>query len=347
MPLADRALVVGINRYPAIGPLKGAEADAKDFHGWVIDPAGGAVEPANASLILSSVGASEKVKDALPARHQIEDFFADVDACANDNAAAGALKAGTRLYMFFSGHGFAPSFDRSAVLMANATLTSPDNFACRLWADRLFEGGWFDEIVLFQDACRNSVSNAELMPSFFKMRNAPGKWRFYASGATNGKVSLEKPDGSGGVRGIFSLTLMEGLRGAARDPQTKEITDRMLKAYLQDNMRAKLSAAEQQDEDVAKVPDVFNPDQCVIVRAGAFILKFPVTITLPTANLMARVKDWTFVQVAQTQGAQIWNLELPIGYYKIEVEGHGERLFEVKGATRPDGSPEIVNVSIA
>ena len=73
MALADRALVVGINRYPGISSLSGAENDAQDFYKWVIDPAGGAVKKADALLILSSDFPPPPGPDfAQPAKEQIE-----------------------------------------------------------------------------------------------------------------------------------------------------------------------------------------------------------------------------------------------------------------------------------
>jgi uncharacterized caspase-like protein len=350
MAFADHALVVGINRYPKIGELRGAHADACDFYHWVIDPAGGRVDPLDARLILSAPGASQEVKDAMPTRSQIEAFFTEMDEYANaNNEAELGLKAGNRLYMFFSGHGFAPSLDRSAVLMANTTSTALDNLAARLWADRLFEGGWFDEILLFQDACRSSLSAGDLMVPFLRRRNRPGKIRFYAFSANEDKVSLEKPWGNNGdMRGVFTLTLMEGLRGGARDPDTGDITSGQLRAYLQANMKAKLSQAELEDDRVAKVPDVFDPNPCIIVPALAGIpaSRFPVRITLPGANLIARVKDSRMETVATNEGSQNWLLRLPTGFYKLEVDGGGVQLFEVNGTLRRDGSEQEVYVRV-
>src|SRR5262249_58165477 len=103
--------------------------------------------------------------DAQPAKELVEQFFTDVDNTAEANNAAGiGLKAGKRLWLFFSGHGFAPSLDRSGVLMANATLKRVHNIGVMLWANRLYEGGWVDEVILFQDACRNRIGDAELAP---------------------------------------------------------------------------------------------------------------------------------------------------------------------------------------
>src|SRR5215207_9373162 len=170
MPLADRALVVGINGYPAIGPLSGAENDANDFYDWVTDPNGGNVSREHALKVLSSdFPAPGGVADARPAKEQIEKFFSDINNCSNANNVEGlGLKAGNRLWLFFSGHGFAPSLDRSGVLMANATFDEIHNIAAMLWANRLHEGGWYDDVLLFQDACRNRVADGDLTPPFLR-----------------------------------------------------------------------------------------------------------------------------------------------------------------------------------
>jgi uncharacterized caspase-like protein len=346
--LANRALVVGINCYPAIGDLQGAEADAQDFYNWVTSPAGGAVHAANAKLILSIPPTSGKAQDAAPGRYQIEAFFRDIDDAANENNDSGSgLQAGQRLWLFFSGHGFAPSFDRSALLVANTTKTALDNFACRLWADRLFQGGWFKEVVLFQDACRNRFNAGTLMPSFLEQRDSPGAARFYALAAQDGKLALEKPDGTGRVRGVFTLTLMEALRGLARDPISGAITSSGLMAYLQSNMRAKYTQQEQQNDDYAQVPDVYAPVPFdVMPGAGGAVVprKFPVRVTLPAGNLPAAILNGSLQKIAENPAAETWDLTLPIGLYQLSAVGGVEKTFKVTGAVKADGTEERVDV---
>jgi uncharacterized caspase-like protein len=113
MPLADYALVVGINRYPGLTSLEGAENDAHDFHAWVTAQDGGKVAAANATLLVSSDFAPPAgAEDAKPAAQQIEEFFTRIDNAADENNKAGlGLNAGARIWLFFSGHGFAPSLD--------------------------------------------------------------------------------------------------------------------------------------------------------------------------------------------------------------------------------------------
>ena len=348
MALVDRALVVGINCYPGLGDLHGAEADAQDFYDWVTSPTGGGIAPANARLIVSTPPPSGRVRDALPDDTQIKAFFRDVDDAANENNLGGTgLQAGERLWLFFSGHGFAPSFDRSALLVANTSPTVPENFACRLWADRLFQGGWFNEVLLFQDACRNRFSAVDLMPPTLVDREQPGTHRFYAQATQDGKLALEKPDATGRVRGVFTLTLMEALRGNARDPVSGEIDSRRLMLYLQDNMRAKYTPQERQNDDYAQVPDVYAPVPFVIVpkAAGADATPlFPVRVSLPATNLPAVILDGSLRAIAENAAAQTWDLALPIGLYQLTAANGLERTFKVTGALKADGSGERVDV---
>jgi hypothetical protein len=351
MPLEDFALVVGINNYAELKPLHGAEADSLDFYSWVIDPAGGNVKSTNAEHIISKPNQTGSI-DAEPTKSTIEKFFRRIDVLANQNNKNGlGLAAGRRLWMFFSGHGFAPGFGRSALLVANTTDTALDNFASPLWAERLFQGGWFQEVLLFQDACRERFGTGELMPCFLKPRDLAGDALFYAMAAHDSKLSLEKPDAKNEIRGVFTLTLMEALRGHARDPVTGAITSDTLKAYLQNNMRAKYSPQELQDADLSQFPDVREDIRrappLVIVPAPAsvpVVEKFPVEITLPAANLAAAVKNNTFQVVDQHNGSQIWNLELSLGLYKVTAGGGFEEIFEVAGALNADGTKVVVHV---
>src|SRR4051812_7684818 len=182
MPLEDFALSVGINTYPGLTPLSGAEADAQAFHDWARTKGG--VSAANAKLILSSqFPAAAAPRQAKPADQEIWDFFERLRALATQNNDSGlGLAAGRRLYLFFSGHGFSPSVETSAVLLANAERDTPHCLAAKSWADRFYENGLFEEVLLFQDACREQFSDVELTPPYFKKSAMPGvaqRKRFY------------------------------------------------------------------------------------------------------------------------------------------------------------------------
>src|SRR2546423_72640 len=339
MPLANRALIVGINRYPGIENLQGPENDANDFHAWVTSPDGGGVAPANAKLLrsLDFMPPAPDVRTERPAQEQVNDFFTDVDdAAASNNQEGLGLRAGKRLWMFFSGHGFAPSFETSGVLMANATTKRIFNIAAVRWADRIIEGGWFDEVLLFQDACRNRISAANLTEPFFVTRNASRpetRKRFYAFSSRDQKLSKEIPFPDGKVRGVFAATLLDGLRGAARDPVSKAITARSLRTYLQDNMKNKLSDVDRNNPDIAQAPDFRDPDAFDIVPAAAGAIdRYRVMIRLPNANMKVALQDGSFQEIQSIDPApREISVELPRGLYRVVAEGAGDRLFQVTG----------------
>jgi len=347
MPLADRALVVGINRYQGITNLSGAENDAQDFFDWVTSPTGGGVDRGKALLIRSSdFPAAASVDDERPAKEQIERFFTDVDNSANANP---ELKAGNRLWLFFSGHGFAPALDSSGVLMANATLGRIHNIGAMLWANRLYDGGWFDDVFLFQDACRNRIPNGDLTVPFLRPRNAPRnqtRRRFYAFSAKDKRLSKELPFPDGKTRGVFTTTLLQGLRDA-RDPKTGAVTTAQLKVYLQTNMKNLLSEADLANDEIAKSPEVFDPDAFDIIAApaAAAVPDFPVRI-FAAAGQAARVMDGSLNNTlfSANPAPAEWPLRLPRGLYKLLVDGADAKLFEVSGALQPDGTPREIDV---
>ena len=357
MPLADRALVVGIDTYPALKkPLSGAERDANAFYKWVTTDGG--VAPANATRIVSSdfpAAPAAQPWTQQPAQQAVDDFFHGVQAASDANDAAGdGPQVGKRLYLFFSGHGFAPALDKSGVLLAGASKAAPINVAAMWWANRMYEGGWFDEVLLFQDACREPMRQADLVPPFLVSLGLSGqetRCRFFAFSAKDKQLSLEKPIDGGDVRGVFTVTLINGLKGGARDPKTGELTSGLLKDYLYSNMKTLLSEAELAKPDIAKKPEVFDPDEFVILPAppgwgAANADEYPVRIGL-NGSRDAKIVDDKFNQVRAQAGApDPWDVTLPRGFYMVIAAPYNSDGFQVSGALAGDGSKEVVNVAV-
>ena len=354
MSVDDCALVVGINRYPGLTPLAGAENDARSFHDWVTDAGGGDVPAANARMILSSdFQETTDVNLAEPATRAIEDFFTWVDERSDaNNAANRGARAGARLWMFFSGHGFSPSLDRSGVLTANATPRRVHNVAARMWADRLHEGGWFDDVILFQDACQTRIKDADLNPPFLRKRmpsNRQVRRRFYAFAASDDKVAKEVTLADGTVGGVFTATLVQGLRGFARDAGTGALRSAGLTEHLRKNMGTLLPAADLDDDDVAKGAAVHDPEPFDILPPPADFRgaqRFPVTI-VTAAGAKGVVLDGSLKAVVEADRIPSpWTLDLPVGLYQVVVADVGDAFFQVGGRLEDSGAfaTEIVHV---
>jgi hypothetical protein len=147
---------------------------------------------------------------------------------------------------------------------------------------------------------------------------------------------------------VFTTTLMQALKGQARDPATGALTAAQLKAYLQDNMKKLLPKADLADEEIAKMPEVVNPDPFDVLPATqAAVSTFPVTISISKPGAPARIENSDFAAVASADPSPpAWQNALPRGFYKVIVEGLGEKLFQVSGGLAPDGSGKIVDVAI-
>jgi hypothetical protein len=214
--------------------------------------------------------------------------------------------------------------------------------------------------LLFQDACREQVSDVDVTPPYFKKSVMPGwrnRKRFYAFAAKSPLLAIEKPI-AGIVRGVFSATLMAGLKGAARHPVTGEITETQLKSYLMANMSALMSSVELANDDYSQRPEVLDLDPFVIVPAASaaaagatsFALPtspatFPVRVAMSGSGAGAKIFDGARNLVGTSpSGVTEWNLELPLGFFELAVPGQDGKLFKVSGAHDSTGQPEVVHV---
>jgi hypothetical protein len=112
--MTDHAVLVGIDTYPGFTNLRGACNDAVDVGRWLVDPAGGGLDPANVDCILS--------RDYPPPAQGIADVrpvLSDIDKALTPlvtHSASGGHERG-RLFLYVAGHGFADANDeRSAAL---------------------------------------------------------------------------------------------------------------------------------------------------------------------------------------------------------------------------------------
>ncbi len=113
---ADFAVVIGLNYYPNLGDLKGAEPDALAFAEWLRSEA--EVPPCNIQLITSSMYGP--VSDALEARPNCVDVDRPFRRLLALGRAISPKRVGRRLYIFLAGHGFSPDWDTASMFTADA-----------------------------------------------------------------------------------------------------------------------------------------------------------------------------------------------------------------------------------
>lgn len=343
---SDWAVVVGLSRYPELGDLDGPENDARDFYAWLTRRAG--VPKEHVRLILSSdfQPPATTALQAKPTSERIEEAFdALYDTAERRAREGGELKVGRRLYIFLAGHGFSPSGDEAALLMANATRGRTYHVPGRPYANWFLRAGFFDEVILFMDCCRERYPQAPLrVLPYIDMTDptAVDRSKILFGFATKwSRLSREKPMPDGKVRGVFSTALLTALNGAAADANG-EITARSLADYLYNHMKDLLSLEELRDDDVPKEPELIfdtNPNaKFLILKVSpeqAAAARFPVTVHLrpEDASRDVEILDNRFnvAASAHAPGAE-WPLRLPRGLYLCQVRAAGrQQPFEVSG----------------
>ena len=354
----DWAIAVGIGKYPDLGfeRLNGPELDAREFHSWVTSKTGGAVPKKQAKLIVSPAQMPKSVINARPAADEVQEFFEHLDTVAQRRA---SKMAGRRLYLYFSGHGFAPEQAEVGLLMANAASNRlKHHIPGKAWANLFFRSGYFEEVLLFMDCCRTNLPYSIPNPPSFTASDNPqaiqnGR-RLFVFATKWGAETRERVFNGKQTRGIFTVALLDGLRGRACAPGTNEVTAMSLRSYFHNSMRTYLPPLALKDPSISEEPDI-EPSQSASADFTIVKLAKPPTLAagITTAGSTVRVlfsdnargKKISILNGALTQEMVSsiakpphWKTLLPRGLYKAELQG-SSRLFEVKGTTK-----EVIDV---
>jgi hypothetical protein len=362
---SDRAIVVGISRYPYLERLNSPENDARAFYDWVTAPAGqggGGIDPRSgrARLILSSDFAEPFTPGMEPPTiAEVEAELIRLDLAAEENKQKGlGQRVGRRLYLYFSGHGCAPRFEEAAFLMANATRRRVYHLTGMPCADWFYRSGYFEEVVLLMDCCRERYEKVgTYVPPWVDLtlpEVVDQSQRFYGLAAEWSRLARERVLPSGESRSVFTMALLAGLRGAAYDPATPftdpatnrrmaRVTAASLKNYLYNYMKDFLSEADRADPLVAKRPDIPHPrdPNADMALSTVEVPVYPVTLRLPaeangrTLRVVELREDMSEVVVLErpvTDSEVV--VPLPRNNYLAQLSGLGfARPFPVRPVT--------------
>jgi len=355
MAVDDYAIIAGVNAYPGIFQLEGAENDALAFKKWVLAQGvpndrvktilsselnlpGGIPKPAPGDLKAQA----EAILTAKPAEEQLLFEFRSLafqsETQAHDTGFGPRL--GRRLYVFFAGHGLVPNWEEqiTALLAANATYAAPVHVAGRLYQRWFVEHGVFDEVLLFMDCCSTADKDYPLSPAVLRMSKNPvavnnHRW-FYATASGLALKTREKTTIRDGVaHGVFTATLLDALTGKAG----LRVTNEALKKYLLDNMKNYLDEDDKEDPQIAQEPYVQtgNGSFDIVVLPGAE--GFPVEIQFQASDIGKAAEIVVVDQIlAKTVvSAQTWRVTLPKkGLYSLRIGERVEVLDVTKGDTR-------------
>jgi uncharacterized caspase-like protein len=334
-PITDHyAIAVGIDTYPSLRRLTSSVGDATKFCEWLTDEDGGNIHPDNVRLVPSPKTTPGDRFDATP----IQD---GIDRVLRDFGAELGNRIGKRLYFYFAGHGFGPSFDEVGMLMANASMSSlTKNIGLREYRDYFHETGLFDEVVFILDCCRDSARGKSTNPPGFEAQPAAGKAAhvvdFIVLAAAYGEKAFAPVDQvEGERRGILTTAVLEALRGDLRalDPKGR-VTAATLQAFLKERVKA-LATDEKlkQDPEVPQNPNLVlhQVDLAKVKRLKVHVIA-PARLTTGELIIREGTNDEEIARraVDQAREAQPWEIDLlPITRYVIEHSDSDEnRLFD-------------------
>ena len=167
------AILVGIKHYADKGfrPLQGPVSDVALIKSWLMSPSGGNLQEANIRTIISAdpppnLPTSQMPPLAMTFWNEFQSLVLDADGLPNP-------RPDSRLYLYFSGHGFSQLRDqmpRASLYAANANRVFCDNIPgtfCAFWAK---DAGLFRDIVLIMDCCRDAeFAKTEAVPGLLQI----------------------------------------------------------------------------------------------------------------------------------------------------------------------------------
>ncbi len=334
MSLEDHAIVVGIASYPRLNPppvtsadLQSPSTDADAVAEWLKE--GGGLKEENVRVLRAGLPDSGEpsVRQAT-----IRDEFRRLDDIAEKHRKQGIQKVGRRLYLYMSGHGFSPDRYLGALYTSDATSRDPLHCYASAWLKWFQDAAYFEEYVLWMDCCMDRIFTYVPEPIFPPRggSNATGR-AFVGLAAQRSLKTVERPiaEDSGKVHGIFTWTLLQGLKGEAADPVTGQITGRSLGDYLINTMKVHLTTADLANPQIAKEPEVPFTDPKMIFAQNVVVKKCQVTFTFDPLLAAKKFQVWggfpPSPQKLTTDAEGRAQVCLQLGLFVVEMASAGLR----------------------
>jgi len=346
------AVCIGIDRYPGLPgrDLGSARRDAIAFRDWLIDADGGDLPAENVALVtVEPDDVFPSVGDARPKQGEVNRALHQFNERLSQHLAVNPEDfPRTRVYIYAAGHGIGPPTGEGAVLMADVEQGLWNSIELSLYASWYLHCGLVHEVVIFADCCREIIRGIPLpaqppfdvcdRPSFQE-----GTVRFIGYASRLGDVAWEPIDPAerDQARGYFTAAILDGLRGAAADRETGEVTSASLSAYVQ----AAVEAATAGIGPYPQAGEMTGNLAVDVVFRSAGALRPPqreVRITLPagfSGPVSIRSGPGPADVRARNAAAQgEWRLDLPDGFYQVVTDEAGAPAFAGNGLFAVTGS---------
>jgi len=270
----DYAIIVGIDGYSQLRPLKGARNDAAAFAEWLLSSGGGGLPDKNVAMNLSLDELPADPFDAKPIQR-------DIDRALRNFGVERNQKIGRRLYFYFAGHGFGPSFDDVGMLMADAAMQRlKSNLGLRHYRTYFHNTGLFDEVVFILDCCRDILSAPTGEPTFTPGSAVPlGPVEdFVVLAAPYGEKAFEPTSTTVGERrGLLTRAVLEALC----QPELADVQGRFTAFTLREHVLKRVLELAT-EEKLRQKPQISALPNNEMVFGTVPIVKLRVRVMLPS-----------------------------------------------------------------
>jgi hypothetical protein len=239
----------------------------------------------------------------------------------------------TRLYLYASGHGISPAEGKGAVLMADADVEREAlgyNIELSRYTAWYVECGFFREVVIFADCCRDRYFTAPGMgPPWLACANPYGQTRVAVGFATTYSTSAFEPrdvTNLDDARGYYTKALLDGLWGGAADPASGQLDTNNLATYVRQSVQA---LTEEKRFRQQPTMDTDPGDPVVFRRPGSPVVRRPkrrVTLRFPPGfgGRVSLTRDDVPLGKSWLARRGDWKLDLEEGLYAIVLAGRAK-----------------------
>ena len=349
------AILVGIARYKSDAdypPLDGPRHDVAHLRKWLVNPCGGNVPRKNIRMLATPRPLLKLTTGHDPSRISwIPDQSAFIEAFNGVmiDGEGNYIHRNSRLYLYFSGHGFSQAADttaRAALFAANAYGSLRPNIPGTVYAEAAKRVALFREIVLIMDCCRDVQRNspyANYEGDQSESGNAE-KVRLFAmyAAAKNGKAQEREFTNQGKVYGLLTHSLVRALDEAPTNV-LGQVSSTSLNNYLKSCWEKWCPPGYPAPERPRTVPadtgDIFfNSRRHLITQEFAVGSPDPEAVRLESADLdvVGEVADsqisWCarndpneiVIPFQMVDGARQFSLRLPPCEHTLSVAGRPE-----------------------